>query len=213
MWNQDEKLIYLILPFHLPSSTLKLAPFPTQLCLQAVDNPAGQFQRWGYKPSSLGSEVWKQNMCPYLSSSNFALCEWTAGCLTSFCRDMGNPVLVSNRYKSILSQDKEKIINNEEHVANFKISLSQSSCHTGLLTGPTFAGSGKPTVNKDFQKLGKYKPNGIKKHLVRINKKVIILQLSGWTQWVFSYRALSSETVQLHKPGNLAQGSWASAEV
>lgn len=64
---------------------------------------------------------------------------------------MGNPDLVSNRYKFILSQDKEKIINNEEHVANFKISLSKSSYHTGLLTGPNFAGSGKHTVNKDFQ--------------------------------------------------------------
>lgn len=52
-----------------------------------------------------------------------------------------------------------------------------------------------------MKKLRKYKPNWIKKHL---GPNVIILQISGWTQWVFSCLVISSETVQQHKLGNLA---------
>lgn len=52
-----------------------------------------------------------------------------------------------------------------------------------------------------MKKCRQYKPNWIKKQL---GPNVTILQLSGWTQWVFSYWALSSESVQQHKAGNLA---------
>lgn len=139
---------FLILPFHLTWGTLKSGTLPIQLCLQAVDNPAGNS-----RGEDTNSNGWVQMFeCKsYILTSALAtfLCvSKQQAAWPSFCRDIWNQSLISNRYKLILSQD-EKSTNNEEHVTNFNISLSESCCQ--VYQQLNLCCFGKPTVNKDFQ--------------------------------------------------------------